>query len=112
LNNLFLFTGEETYLLTEQIHSWKRAFIQKHGDINLEVLDATRQPLNEVMASVNAMPFLGDKRLIFIHGLPDQPKTRNADKVSKKDEKRDMELKKLAGDLGDIPESSIVVFVQ
>lgn len=110
--NLFLFTGEETYLLQEQLNLWKKAFIEKHGDINLEALDAAQMPLNEVMASVTAMPFLGDKRLIFIHGLPDAPKIRNANKVSKKDEKRDEELKKLAQDLDQIPDSSVVVFVQ
>lgn len=112
MNSLFLFTGEETYLLQEQINLWKKAFVEKHGDINLETLDAAQMPLNEVMASVTAMPFLGDKRLIFIHGLPDAPKARNANKVSKKDEKRDEALKKLAGDLEQIPESSVVVFVQ
>lgn len=111
-NNLFLFTGEETYLLHEQINSWKKAFTEKHGDINLAVLDAGETPLYEIMAAVNAMPFLGDKRLIFIHGLPDKPKTRNAEKVSKADEKRDEDLKKLEADLDDVPESSVVVFVQ
>lgn len=110
--NLFLFTGEETYLLTEQINSWKDAFAAKHGDINLEMLDAQELPLNEIMASVNAIPFLGDKRLIFIHGLPEAPKTRAPDKVTKKDEKRAEELKKLEADLDNIPDSSVVVFVQ
>ncbi len=111
-NNLFLFTGEETYLLHEQINVWKKAFIEKHGDINLAALDVVEMPLYEIMAAVNAMPFLGDKRLIFIYGLPDKPKTRNADKVSKADEKRDEDLKKLETDLDDVPESSVVVFVQ
>ena len=112
MNNLFLFTGEETYLLHEQMNAWKKAFIEKHGDINLAVLDADDTPLNEVMAAVNAIPFLGDKRLIFVHGLPDKPKTRNKDKVSKADEKRDEQLKKLEVDLDDVPETSVVVFVQ
>ncbi|MFH0838402.1 MAG: DNA polymerase III subunit delta [Patescibacteria group bacterium] len=111
-NNLFLFTGEETYLLHGQINSWKKAFTEKHGDINLAVLDAEDMPLYEIMAAVNAMPFLGDKRLIFIHGLPDKPKTRQTDEPTKKDEKRDEELKKLEADLDEIPESSVVVFVQ
>ncbi|MBU0706478.1 DNA polymerase III subunit delta [Patescibacteria group bacterium] len=112
LKNLFLFTGEETYLLHEQINSWKKAFTEKHGDINLAILDAEDIPLYEIMAAVNAMPFLGDKRLIFIHGLPDKPKTRQTAEPTKKDEKRDEELKKLEADLDEIPESSVVVFVQ
>lgn len=110
--NLFLFTGEETYLLHEQILSWKKAFIEKHGDINLATLDADQTPLYEIMAAINALPFLGEKRLIFVHGLPDKPSTRKSDEPTKKDEKREEELKKLEVDLGDIPETSVVVFVQ
>jgi DNA polymerase-3 subunit delta len=112
MKNLFLFTGEETYLLKNQIDLWKEAFIAKHGDINLAILDGDDMPLNEIMAATTAVPFLGDKRLIFIHGLPDAPKTRNADEMSKKDEKREEELKKLEKALGDIPETSVVVFLQ
>ena len=110
--NLFLFTGEESYLLSEQINGWKKAFIAKHGDINLAVLDAEEMPLNEIMAAVNAIPFLGEKRLIFIHGLPDKPKTKQSEEPTKKDEKRDEELKKFEADLDEVPESSVVVFVQ
>ncbi len=112
MSNLFLFTGEESYLLNEKIKAWKDAFLAKHGELNLEVLDAKKTPINEIMAAVTAMPFLGDKRLIFIHGLPEKPKTRNKDKVSKADEKRDEQLKKLAKDLDQIPETSVVIFVQ
>ena len=89
--NLFLFTGEETYLLHEQIASWKKAFTEKHGDINLAVLDADDTPLYEIMAAILAFPFLGDKRLIFIHNLPDAPKARQTEEPTKKDEKRDEE---------------------
>jgi DNA polymerase-3 subunit delta len=110
--NIFLFTGEESYLLHEQINSWKKAFVEKHGDINLEVLDSAEMPLNEIMAAVNAMPFLGEKRLIFIHGLPDAPPKRDTGVPTKKDEKREEELKRLEADLDEVPESSVVVFVQ
>jgi DNA polymerase-3 subunit delta len=112
MKNLFLFTGEETYLLSDQINSWKQAYKERHGDTNLEVMDASETPLNDIMAATIAMPFLGEKRLIFIHGLPDTPKTRNPDEVTKKDEKRDEDLKKLEKHLDDIPETSVVVFVQ
>jgi len=111
-NNLFLFTGEESYLLHEQINLWKRAFTEKHGDINLALLDAEEMPLNEIMAAMSAVPFLGVKRLIFVYGLPDAPKARQTDEPSKKDEKRDEELKKLEAGLDEIPETSVVVFVQ
>jgi len=112
MKNLFLFTGEETYLLLQQINDWKDAFTKKHGDTNLEVLDGEEKPLNEIIAAAIAMPFLAEKRLIFIHNLPDAPKTRNPDEVTKKDEKKDEELKKFTESLDDIPDSSVVVFIQ
>lgn len=110
--NLFLFTGEENYLLHEQIASWKKAFTEKHGDLNLAVLDAEEMPLNEIMAAMLAIPFLSDKRLIFVHGLPDAPPSRQTAEPTKKDEKRDDELKKMEATLNEIPDSSVVVFVQ
>jgi len=112
MSNLFLFTGEETYLLHDQINSWKAAYREKHGDTNLDVFDAEETPINDIMAAATALPFLAEKRLIFIHNLPDAPKTRKPDEVTKKDEKRTEELKKLEVSLKDVPESSVVVFVQ
>jgi DNA polymerase-3 subunit delta len=111
-NNLFLFIGEETYLLNAQVNEWKQAFREKHGDMNLDMLDADEKPLNEIMAAATAVPFLADKRLIFIYNLPDPVKTRNPDVETKKDEKRDEDLKKLEKSLTGIPDSSVVVFVQ
>jgi len=114
--NLFLFIGEETYLLNAQVNEWKQAFREKHGDINLDMLDADEKPLNEIMAAATAVPFLADKRLIFIYNLPDKAKTKaktkNPDTESEKDEKRDEDLKRLEKSLSDIPNTSVVVFVQ
>jgi len=114
MKNLFLFTGEETYLLLQQINSWKEAFTQKHGDINLEVLDGEETALNDIMAAAIAAPFLGEKRLIFIHNLPDASKSRSSDDSAptKKDEKRDEEFKRFGENLDSIPDTSVVVFVQ
>lgn len=112
MNNLFLFTGAETFLLHGQIKFWKEAFKEKHGDMNLSVVDGKTIEIGDLISQIEAMPFLGDKRLIFIEGLPEAPKTRNVDKVTKKDEKRDEELKKMADYLEKIPETSVVIFVQ
>jgi len=112
MKNLFLFTGQETYLLQEQIRSWRAAFQEKYGQMNLDIMDADEVALNDIMAATIAMPFLGDKRLIFIHNLPDAPKTKNPDEVTEKDDRRSEELKKLEDHLDSIPESSVVVFVQ
>jgi DNA polymerase-3 subunit delta len=80
--------------------------------MNLDMLDADEKPLNEIMAAATAVPFLADKRLIFIYNLPDSVKTRSPDVETKKDEKRDEDLKKFEKNLAEIPNSSVVVFVQ
>ncbi len=112
MDNLFLFTGDDTFRLHNQIKAWQDAFKEKHGDMNLVVLDGAEAGAGEMISQIEAMPFLGEKRLLFIEGLPDAPKTRNADKVTKKDEAREEELKKLADYLEKIPETSVVIFVQ
>lgn len=113
MNNLFLFTGEETFLMQQQIRGWKEAFKEKHGgDMNLITIDGSEAEMGEIIAQTEAAPFLGDKRLIFIENLPEAPKTRNADKVTKKDEAREKDLQKLTDYVEKILESSVVVFVQ
>lgn len=113
MNNLFLFTGDETFLLQQQIKSWKEAFIKKYeGDFNLNTIDGAEVEVGDLISQIEAAPFLGDKRLIFIDNLPEAPKSKNTDKVTKKDEARDEELKKLADYLEKITDTSVVVFVQ
>jgi DNA polymerase-3 subunit delta len=111
-NNLFFFTGEESFLLQSHVKSWKSAFLEKHGEMNLDVLHADETPLSDIMASCLALPFLGDKRLLFIYGLPEKPPARQTGAASKKDEKKEEALKKFADNLSRIPESSVVVFIQ
>jgi len=53
---------------------------------------------------------LGKKRLIIIHGLPHPPSKRKS--TSKKAEKQAVQLKAFAKQLEQIPESSVVIFVQ
>lgn len=113
MDNLFLFTGQETFLLHEQVKVWKDAFIQKHeGDMNLSIVDGKTAEVGEIISQIESAPFLGDKRLVFIEGLPEAPKKTTTDKVTKKDEEREKSQQKLIDFLEKIPESSVVVFVQ
>lgn len=111
--NLFLFTGEETFLLHEQVKSWKEAFKEKYqGDMNLISLNGEEVTAGEIITQIEAAPFLADKRLVFIEGLPEAPKTKNVDKITKKEEERGEDHQKLIDYLEKIPESSVVVFIQ
>jgi len=113
MNNLFLFTGEETYLIHEQIKSWQDAFKEKHGDFNMIRIDGKTSELGEMISQIEAAPFLGEKRLIFIDNLPEAPKTRSADKEAMQDDEEDEKPdNKFTDYLEKIPETSIVVFIQ
>lgn len=115
MNNLFLFVGPETYLLRQKVKAWKDAFRQKHGDMNLSVLDGQKTPLGEIMAEILTAPFLGEKRLIFIENLPEASRGKMEKAEETEDEAEDDgkdELKKFAKDLETMPETSVVVFIQ
>lgn len=111
MNHLFLFTGAETFLIHEQIQAWKQAFLEKHGDINLIQLDGEKAEVGELIAQMEALPFLGEKRLIFIEGLPAAPKSPTA-RMTKKDEAAAQKEEALIKVLDSIPETSVVVFIQ
>ena len=110
MNNLFLFTGEESYLIRDLMQTWKKAFIAKHTDMNLIVIDADETSIGRIMTDIEAAPFLGEKRLIFIHGLPLTTKEKKSGEKGKKD--YDKQLVKLASSFENIPDTSVVVFVQ
>ncbi len=80
--------------------------------MNLNVINGLGLEIGDMIAQIEAAPFLADKRLIFVEGLPEAPKTRNKDKVTKKDEARDAQQQKMIDYLEKIPESSVVIFVQ
>ena len=112
MNNLFLFTGEETYLLHEQIVSWQDAFKEKHGDFNMIRIDGKTSEHGEMISQIEAAPFLGEKRLIFIDNLPEAPKKRNPEKEAEQDEDDEKPDNKLTDYLEKISDTSIVVFIQ
>jgi DNA polymerase-3 subunit delta len=114
MSNLYLFTGEETFLLNQQVSSWKEAFKKRfEGDLNLATIDGAATEESEIISQIETMPFLAEKRLIFIENLPEAAKAS-----AKDDEKEDDEEKSSKGGqkildyLNKIPESSVVVFVQ
>lgn len=112
MNNLFLFTGSEAYFLRQRIRFWKEEFKKKHGEMNLSALDAQEKPLAEIRAEIETLPFLGARRLIFIENLPEAPRARTQEKEEDSDPGESEALAKFAEALKDIPETSVVVFVQ
>lgn len=117
MSNLFLFTGEETFLLHQQVQSWKEAFRKKYGDdMNLVTLDANAVEETEIIQQAETFPFLADKRLIFVENLPEAARSSAKGKGKGDEGEEEEEAKgsesKLIDFLEKIPETSVVVFIQ
>ncbi len=67
---LHLFTGENDYALTREVIRWKQGFSRKHGAENLLVLRGKDATLSGLLDAVAIMPFIAEKRLVLIEGLP------------------------------------------
>jgi DNA polymerase III delta subunit len=69
-SQLFLFTGENTFTLQEELSRWKKNFLEKHGEANFQVVSGKELKWSDLLDETRATPFLGEKRLIIIEGLP------------------------------------------
>lgn len=67
---LHFFTGENDYALEKEVSRWRQAFCQKHGNENFLVLDAAVVTVSDILDAVSIMPFIAEKRLVLIRGIP------------------------------------------
>lgn len=70
LPSLFFFTGENEYRLKQEWRQWKTQFIAKHGEENLLVLSSKDLALRDILDAVASAPFIAEKRLVMIEGIP------------------------------------------
>lgn len=65
-----MFTGANDYELRQAVRRWKREFLLKHGAENLLELSGSTSTLSEILDAVATMPFIAEKRLVVVDGLP------------------------------------------
>lgn len=70
MSQVHLLTGENNYALMEVVRTWKQQFIQKHGADNLLEVSAKSVQIVELIQEVSTLPFLAEKRLVIIDGIP------------------------------------------
>lgn len=100
---LYLFTWNSQFLLREQINAWRKAFIEKHGDLNfIHIKDITEVNNDFLLETLCWLSFMNQKRLVIIDNIPSNLKTKDTSVTAKQ------EL--LAKLLSKIPEDNIVVF--
>lgn len=86
--------GEDPISLREELSRWTQAFEQKHGDMNLEVLDG-HSNVKQIADAILASPFLAEKRLVVVKDF------QNEQKAEAKKELRDI--------LDQLPDSTILI---
>ncbi|MDO8649312.1 MAG: DNA polymerase III subunit delta [Candidatus Peregrinibacteria bacterium] len=70
ITQLFFLTGENAFQLREEKQRWLQQFTEKHGSENLQRLDTASLTLRTLLDEVATMPFIAEKRLIVIEGMP------------------------------------------
>lgn len=67
---IHLFTGENLYALEKELQRWKKAFSDKHGPENLQEISGKDATVSTLLDAVSTMPFIAEKRLVVIRGIP------------------------------------------
>ncbi len=70
MQNVFLFTGTNSFALRQERRRWIAEFIAKHGSENALAIDGSQFSLRQLLDEVTAIPFIAAKRLVTVQGLP------------------------------------------
>jgi DNA polymerase III subunit delta len=99
-SNLYLFTGENLIELNRKLCHWKSEFKKKHQDINLEQYSGISQDdLKTIITALESAPFLSDKRMIIIKGVPQSAA-----------DKKEIEFDTLIEAISDLSEDVVLIF--
>ncbi|MBI4127120.1 DNA polymerase III subunit delta [Candidatus Peregrinibacteria bacterium] len=64
--NLIFMYGEDSFSLLNELKRWKDAFVEKHGDFNLQEISGEEIEVDALRSTVTSLPMLGEKRLIIL----------------------------------------------
>ena len=101
--NIYLFYGREYYLIENSINAFKNSLNESMLDFNLDIIDGKEIILDQVISSIETLPFMDDKKIVIIKDFELLK--------GKKKNFTDSDEKYLIDHLDNIPESTILVFV-
>lgn len=70
MSQIYLFTGENTFLLRQERTRWIEEFTKKHGEENCARLDGQKLSIRALLDEVSVLPFLAEKRLVIVDAVP------------------------------------------
>lgn len=101
--NVYLFYGREFYLLENIMKTFKESLNETMIDFNLSVLDGRELMLDQLISSIETLPFMDDRKIVFVKDFELlKGKRKN---FSEEDEKR------LIDYIHNIPGTSTLVFI-
>ncbi len=74
MSQIFLFSGDNLYEISQEKKRWIDGFIAKHGEENLTRLEGKKLQARVLMDEIAASPFIAEKRLIVLSGIPKMEK--------------------------------------
>lgn len=70
VDTIYFITGENLYAVREALQRWDAEFSAKHGPENCLRLTADDCEFRSLIDEVSTMPFLGERRLVLVRGVP------------------------------------------
>lgn len=108
IQNIFLFTGQETYLLDKELFRRKEWFLQKFGPDSVFSFSLDNLDISQIKQAIYSSGLFTTKKLILVNGLP-------LDAMTKLGEEKNTQLQVFVDALikaeGKIPDDSLLVFV-
>jgi len=112
----YILHGDDEFTRSEQVNKFRKDMGDpQFADLNITWLDGRKATVSEIAHACDAMPFLGDKRLVIVEGLLTRLEARGK---SESDEESGNELpasgvaKDLIAYLEHLPESTRLVFAE
>ncbi len=103
--NLYLFYGEETYLVEETIKLMKQYILESDFEsLNLSVIEGKDFSANKLIDACETIPFMSDKKIVIVKG--------SEAFSGKKKVMSEIEEKRLIEYISDIPEFTCLIFCE
>lgn len=100
--NIYLLYGREYYLIDNAIKNFKESLNESMIDFNLDIIDGREVFVDQLLSSIETLPFMDDKKIIIVKDFELlKGKRKN---FSEGDEKYFIDC------LDNIPESTVLVF--
>lgn len=101
--NVYLFYGREYYLIENIIKVFKKSLDPSMIDFNLDIIDGQETTINEVISSIETLPFMDERKIVI---LKDFELLKG-----KKNNFNDSDEKYLIDYIENIPQTTILVFI-